>query len=80
MDEATASIDKRLDKLIQDILMNELGGYTILTIAHRLETVLGYDKIVVMRDGEKIEEGTPKELFDLGGEFHRMMTDSGLEI
>ena len=78
MDEATASIDKKLDQLIQKGIMEEMEDRTIITIAHRLETIIGYDKIVILRDGEKIEEGSPQELMKQQGEFYSMMMESGI--
>ena len=79
MDEATASIDKRLDEVIQNAITELLDDTTIITIAHRLETVLGYQKIVVMQDGRKIEEGTVKGLFDQGGVFAEMIREAELQ-
>ena len=80
IDEATASIHKSLDKKIQRILTTELKGRTVITIAHRLETVLGYDKVVVMGDGRLVEEGSPAELVEAKGEFWGMMQQTELSL
>ena len=64
MDEATSSVDYNTEKLIQNTILNNLKGSTILTIAHRIKTILEYDRIFVMDKGELIEEGSPKELID----------------
>ena len=78
MDEATASIDKKLDQLIQRVIMDQMEDRTVITIAHRLETIIGYDKVVILSDGSKIEEGSPQELMELQGEFYSMMLESGI--
>lgn len=62
MDEATANIDSKTDELIQKVIMNEVSNSTILTIAHRLNTIIGYDRVIVLNEGEIIESGSPKEL------------------
>ena len=77
MDEATASIDYATDAKIQNTL-RELTGSTIITIAHRLQTVIDYDKILVLDKGRKMEYGAPWELLrDEGGVFRRMCKMSG---
>ncbi|KAJ8611361.1 hypothetical protein MRB53_038031 [Persea americana] len=61
MDEATASIDYATDGKIQETI-RELKGNTIITIAHRLKTIVDYDKVVVMDKGEVVEYGAPWDL------------------
>ena len=80
MDEATASIDKKMDQQIQKVVMDQMNKRTVITIAHRLETILGYDRIVVLIDGSKIEEGSPQELMELEGEFKSMVLESGVKF
>ena len=77
MDEATASVDQKTDEIIQRVIMEEMTKTTILTIAHRINTVIGYDKIVVLDHGRKIEEGSPRELMESGGAFSGMVDDCG---
>ena len=62
MDEATSSIDPNSDLKIQKIIKNEFNESTIITIAHRLNTVIYYDRIFVLDQGKIIEKGTPIEL------------------
>ena len=67
MDEATSSVDVETDKLLQTLVKEQLGDATVITIAHRLNTVIDYDQIVVMSQGTMIETGPPQELIELPG-------------
>jgi len=60
--EATASVDTATDRKIQDTISTEFSHCTVITIAHRLETIREYDKILVMEDGEIGEFGSPADL------------------
>jgi ABC-type multidrug transport system fused ATPase/permease subunit len=62
IDEATAHVDTKTDGLIQQILREKFTNQTILTIAHRLNTIMDSDKVVIMNDGIIAEYGTPREL------------------
>jgi ABC-type multidrug transport system fused ATPase/permease subunit len=62
MDEATSNIDEKTDKLIQRVIKKHLGATTVISIAHRIATVIQYDKLIVLKEGMKIEEGTPLDL------------------
>ena len=62
LDEATANIDYHTDQIIQNVIRNELQGSTVVTIAHRLDTVLDYDKIMVMDSGRIVEFDSPELL------------------
>lgn len=77
VDEATASVDSRTDAMIQNVLRTEFMGSTVLTIAHRLETVIDYDRILVMSAGEIVELDTPRNLLDQRGFFWNMVKESG---
>ncbi|EAS31211.3 ATP-dependent bile acid permease [Coccidioides immitis RS] len=77
MDEATASIDYATDTKIQDTL-RELKDNTIITIAHRLQTIIDYDKVLVLDHGEVIEFDGPWQLINKeGGVFRSMCENSG---
>ncbi|KJZ74702.1 hypothetical protein HIM_05819 [Hirsutella minnesotensis 3608] len=62
MDEATSSVDSDTDELMQRVLREELKGRTIITIAHKLHTVLDYDRVILLDKGKILEEGNPQEL------------------
>ena len=72
LDEATSSLDTETENCIQKSLNQLLEGRTVLTIAHRLSTVVNSDFIVVLENGEIIEQGTHKELLALNGRYNRM--------
>ena len=74
MDEATASIDYATDAKIQDTL-RELKGSTIITIAHRLQTIIDYDKVLVLDKGEVVEYDAPWELIKRSGGIFRGMCE-----
>jgi len=80
-DEVTSSVDLETDLAIQATMQEGFHGKTVLCIAHRLRTVLGYDKICVMDQGKIIELGTPKSLFEKSnGVFRNMCLQSGITI
>ncbi len=72
LDEATASIDSYTEMLIQQALQRLLEGRTGMVIAHRLATIRGADRIIVLQDGNIIESGSHDELMDLGGLYSRL--------
>ncbi|OAA72657.1 ABC transporter [Akanthomyces lecanii RCEF 1005] len=79
LDEATSSVDMGTDSAIQGILRAQLSGgqHGLITVAHRLKTVLDYDKVVVMGFGKVLEMGSPTELLDSKCKFYDMMEHSG---
>ena len=79
MDEATASVDHATDARIQQMVRSEFNGVcTVMTIAHRLNTVAFYDRVMVMGKGEVIEYGAPAELLRKdGGTFRAMGEETG---
>lgn len=62
LDEATANIDYLTDRMIQDVIRKEMSECTVLTIAHRLDTVLEYDRIMVLENGNIVEFDQPEIL------------------
>lgn len=67
LDEATSSVDTRTEALIQSAMNRLMEGRTSFVIAHRLSTIREADKILVMRDGDIVEQGTHRELLARGG-------------
>lgn len=74
LDEATASLDAENETLIQQSLSRLIENKTVMIIAHRMRTVAGADKIVVLKDGRADEQGTPAELKKLNGTYSRMLS------
>ena len=72
LDEATASLDAENETLIQRAISRLVKGKTVLIIAHRMRTVAGADKLVLLKEGKVAECGTPAELEARGGEYARM--------
>ncbi|KXS10818.1 hypothetical protein M427DRAFT_61533 [Gonapodya prolifera JEL478] len=80
LDEATASVDLATDAFIQKSLRSSdvFEQSTIVTIAHRIQTIIDYDMIVVMSQGKVVEVGTPAELVDVeGGWFAKLVLETG---
>lgn len=79
LDEATAAVDLETDQLIQTTIRNEFSHCTVLTIAHRLHTIMDSDKIMVLDDGKIVEYDSPEELLKNDGPFYSMAKEAGIE-
>ncbi len=69
LDEATSNVDTRTEEEIQEAMRNLMKGKTCFVIAHRLSTIQNADTILVVREGEIVEQGTHKELLDQNGVY-----------
>jgi ABC-type multidrug transport system fused ATPase/permease subunit len=77
-DEATSSVDMETDQKIQKTIQTGFSGKTLLCIAHRLKTIIHYDRIVVMDQGRIAELDTPSGLYERNGIFRGMCERSGI--
>ncbi|KAJ2350735.1 Multidrug resistance-associated protein 1, partial [Coemansia sp. RSA 2673] len=73
LDEATADVDLETDRKIQELIRSEFRECTVLTIAHRLDTIMNSDRVIVMEKGEVAEIGPPQELIANGGMFAELV-------
>uniref|UniRef100_A0A9L0SLR3 Multidrug resistance-associated protein 1 n=1 Tax=Equus caballus TaxID=9796 RepID=A0A9L0SLR3_HORSE len=78
LDEATAAVDLETDNLIQSTIRTQFDDCTVLTIAHRLNTIMDYMRVIVLDKGEILECGSPSDLLQQKGLFYTMAKDAGL--
>lgn len=71
-DEATSALDNESEKIVQAAMERVAGHKTVIAVAHRLSTLKDFNRIVVMRDGQKIEEGDHHSLMAGGGEYKKL--------
>ena len=72
LDEATSSVDTRLEKRLQDAMQRVMKGRTSFVIAHRLSTIKNADLILVIKDGYLVEQGTHEELLEKKGFYSQL--------
>lgn len=72
LDEATSSVDTRLEKMLQEAMKNVMHGRTSFVIAHRLSTIRNADLILVINDGDIVEQGTHEELMKKQGAYEKL--------
>ena len=77
LDEATASVDRRTDQLLQEALQETFQDGTIVAIAHRLDTIIEFDFLLVLSAGKVVEFGSPADLLRAEGAFASMVGDTG---
>ncbi|KAJ3130405.1 hypothetical protein HK100_008080 [Physocladia obscura] len=79
LDEATASVDNETDARIQTTIRSEFSESTVLTIAHRLKTIVDYDRVIVLDQGNIVENGRPIDLIEHSSTnvFRKMCEESG---
>lgn len=78
LDEATAAVDLETDDLIQTTIRKEFADCTVLTIAHRLNTILDSSRVMVLDAGKIVEFDSPSTLFQKKGHFYSMAKDAGI--
>uniref|UniRef100_A0A8B9LTP4 Multidrug resistance-associated protein 1 n=1 Tax=Astyanax mexicanus TaxID=7994 RepID=A0A8B9LTP4_ASTMX len=78
LDEATAAVDLETDNLIQSTIRTQFEDCTVLTIAHRLNTIMDYTRVLVLDKGKMAEFDSPASLIAKKGIFYKMAKDSGL--
>jgi ABC-type multidrug transport system fused ATPase/permease subunit len=80
LDEATAAVDVQTDAMLQATLRSPLfANRTIITVAHRINTIMDSDRVVVLEKGEVVEFDTPKELLKKRGVFYGLVKEAGLD-
>lgn len=72
LDEATSSVDTRTEKHIQEAMEIMMRGKTSFVIAHRLSTIINSDLILVLKDGNIVEQGTHQELLERNGFYYTL--------
>ena len=76
MDEATANIDYKTESFLQNSINEQLKDCTVITIAHRIKTIINYDKILVLNNGEIVEYDSPQSLLEKKGLFYQLYKES----
>ncbi|NXY66745.1 MRP2 protein, partial [Callaeas wilsoni] len=80
LDEATAAVDLETDHLIQTTIRSEFADCTVLTIAHRLHTIMDTNRVMVLHAGQIVEFDSPEELLMKQGTFFAMAKDAGIAV
>lgn len=80
LDEATSALDSESEAMVQLALQQLMQGRTVLAVAHRLSTVAGFDRILVVQDGQVIEDGPPDALHRRAGRFRMLCQAQGMEL
>ena len=79
LDEATSALDTESERLVQEALENMMKNRTSIVIAHRLSTIQNADQIIVMKQGEIVEQGKHQELLDKRGMYHKLVLMQSLD-
>jgi ATP-binding cassette subfamily B protein len=80
LDEATSNVDTETERKIQEALDRLIAGRTVVAIAHRLSTLLKADRLIVIKDGKLVEEGTHKELLAIPDGVYKKLHNMQLEL
>ncbi|KAL4952600.1 P-loop containing nucleoside triphosphate hydrolase protein [Aspergillus filifer] len=77
LDEATSNVDSKTDEIMQRVIREKFSSHTVLTIAHKLESILDYDKVIVLENGRIVEAGVPYDLLLVDGSQFRKLYYAG---
>ena len=77
LDEPTANVDAKTDELLQRTIREKFSDATIISIAHRLDTIIDYDAVLVLGEGRVLEFGSPADLLAKDGHFSSMVKCTG---
>ncbi|KAK1988938.1 P-loop containing nucleoside triphosphate hydrolase protein [Colletotrichum cereale] len=76
LDEATSSVDAHTERMVKDLIRGEFKDHTVIAIAHRLDTVADFDRVVVLDNGRVVEVGNPQDLLQQAGGRFRELWDA----
>ncbi|OJJ66267.1 hypothetical protein ASPBRDRAFT_189063 [Aspergillus brasiliensis CBS 101740] len=76
LDEVSSSVDFETDRRMQEIIRQEFKGCTIIAVAHRLDTIVDFDRVVVLADGRIVESGPPQQLLATDGTWFKRLYES----
>jgi ATP-binding cassette, subfamily B, bacterial MsbA len=74
LDEATSALDSQSEKLVQEALTNLMSNRTTLVIAHRLSTIQHADEILVIKNGQIVQQGSHQQLIEEDGRYKKLST------
>lgn len=77
LDEATSNLDHASDSHVQKLLRSKFASHTVIVVAHKLDTVLDFDKVVVMNQGQLVEYGEPYKLLEREGSWFKSLYEDG---
>ena len=80
LDEATSALDSESEEAIRQALTRLMRGRTVIAIAHRLSTLRAFDRIIVMRNGTIVQDGSPDELLRSGGPYRELVRQQTLQV
>ncbi|KAG9722356.1 hypothetical protein KCU77_g15875, partial [Aureobasidium melanogenum] len=76
LDEATSSVDKHTDELMRRVIEDEFASHTVISVAHRLSSLIDCDRVVVMDEGKIVEVGNPVALTEVEGGWWRKLWEA----
>lgn len=77
LDEATSNLDAASDAQIQRLLRSHFASHTVVAVAHKLDTILDFDKVIVMNQGQLVEYGEPYRLLEREGSWFKSLCEDG---